>query len=80
MKKATFAIVMSTVLVFSSTSVGPITAAQAKSAKVIIAPTSGKKYHKKKTCRGLRKARYTKKISKSKAKKLGYKKCKICYR
>ena len=56
-----------------------IASAKAKTKKVYIAPYSGKKYHNHKDCRGLRKARSKKRITLTKARKLGYKKCKICY-
>lgn len=45
---------------------------------VYIAPVSGKKYHIRKSCRGLSRAKYIKRVKLSYAKK-HYRKCKICY-
>lgn len=50
----------------------------AKVKYVYIAPTSGKKFHSKKSCRGLRRARVIKRVKLSYAKR-SYSKCKICY-
>lgn len=44
---------------------------------VWIAPDHGKKYHKK-SCRTLKKTKNKKKMKLSKAKKAGYKRCKVC--
>lgn len=57
-----------------------VTPAFARSAKVYIAPHSGKKYHRYRNCRGLRRARSVKKVSVKTAKRQHYKKCKICWR
>lgn len=53
---------------------------QAKSKYVYItASGKGKKYHINKYCRTLRRS-HVKKIKKKKAKRCGYKACKVCYR
>ena len=79
MRKAITAVTLSAVIVFSSSAATPLTVvAHAKSSKVYVAPYSGTKYHKTKKCRGLKNARKIDKISRSRAKKLGYKKCKLC--
>ncbi len=52
--------------------------AVAASAKVYVAPDSGKKYHSSKDCRGLSNANEIVKMTKKKAKDQGYTKCKIC--
>lgn len=49
--------------------------AEAKAAKVIIAPNHGKKYHYSASCRGLNHAGKLKKVSLKWAKKHGYKLC-----
>ncbi len=46
---------------------------------VRIAPISGKKYHYRKNCRGLRRAKIKKRVTISYAKRHHYKKCKLCW-
>ncbi|QBO36351.1 hypothetical protein EQG49_07695 [Periweissella cryptocerci] len=57
-----------------TTAIIPATHADA-AAKVWIAPKHGKKYHKKKNCRGLNNARSKKRITLKKAKQSGFTLC-----
>ncbi|WEV37170.1 hypothetical protein [Lactobacillus sp. ESL0677] len=51
-----------------------------KTYTVYIATMHGKKYHSSRNCRTLKRSRgHIKKISLSRAKKLGYTPCKVCY-
>ena len=74
------AVMMTTTVAYSSppNDTGTVVI-QKKKTYVYIAPYSGTKYHAKKSCRGLRNARETEKITKKEAKEQGYTACKICY-
>ncbi len=81
-KKGSAILIISFSLVFTSLpAVLPSSTIQieAKTKKVYVATKSGKKYHVRKTCRTLRRSKSIKKMKLSKAKKLGYKKCKVCH-
>lgn len=47
---------------------------------VVVAPASGKKYHKTNSCSGLRNANSTKSITLQEAQNSGYTPCRICYK
>ena len=60
------------------TSAKAIVLKKSTSKKVYVTRT-GKKYHSRKSCRGLNRAKKIYKTTLKKAKKQGLKKCKICY-
>lgn len=59
--------------------IAPVEQAQAAPTKVYVAPYSGAKYHIKKSCWTLKKAKSIKKVTLGKAKSMGFKSaCKVC--
>lgn len=80
--KALAIISVSFLLIFSGAALSShVEQAQARSRTkyVYIAPRNGKKYHARRTCRGLRRARYVKRVTITYAKRHHYTRCKICY-
>lgn len=78
-KKVIVSVALSVVLASSASVTSPLTVYAAKKV-VYVAPESGKKYHCKKSCRGLSKANKIVSKTEKEAKKAGYTKCKICYK
>jgi hypothetical protein len=76
MKRSVIAVSLSLALIIPQVPNVPTTEA---AQKVYIAPTSGTKYHAIKRCRGLNRAKIIKKTTLKKAKRSGYKKCKLCW-
>ena len=78
-KKSIIAFSLAIVMASSTTITSPqVAMAASKVSKVYVAPNSGKKYHKTKSCRGLKKADKIVSMTKKEAKK-NYDACKLCW-